>query len=71
MYDLTVEDLRMEWGELLVRDIHQANSVYNASECCLDILTGEQLQFLVDKHGHKQVIDRLSPLNRDEDEGNY
>ena len=67
MYDLTVEDLRMDWGELLVRDIHQANQLFNASECYLDDLSGEQLQFLVDKHGTQPVVDRLRPLNRDEE----
>lgn len=67
MYSLTVEDLRMEWGELLVKDIHQANRVYNDSGRYLDDLTGGQLQFLVDKHGTQPVVDRLMSYR---DEGN-
>lgn len=58
MNNITIEDLRMEWDSLTVREVHQANGVYNASECYLDGLTGEQLQFLVDKHGHQPVINR-------------
>lgn len=64
MYKLTVEDLRMDWDGLKVKEVHQANSIFNASECYLDDLTIEQLQFLVDKHGHKVVIDRLSGNDR-------
>lgn len=57
-----------DWDDLLVKEVNQANRLYNDGKSYLDTLTDMQLYFLIDKHGYKAVQDRLwSIIRLDED----
>lgn len=62
MYNTTVEDLWMDWGELTSITMDQADRAYKKHGLYLDSLTGAQLQYLVDKHGTELLTKRMRPV---------